>query len=134
MPGRKHGKNGRIMMDPTGGTAVVTVADLNAWTLDMSKDRVEVTAFEDTNKIRVQGLPEFSGTFGGWWNSATSPALFAAILGDIPVFLNLIPDKTEPTYFFRGLANLDGSINVSSGGGISISGKWDAAGNWTMAP
>lgn len=130
---RKHGKNGRIMMDPTGGTSVVTVADLNAWTLDMGKDRTEVTAFEDTNKIRVTGLPDFSGTFGGWWNPATSPTLFAAILGDIPVFLHLIPDKNDPN-LFRGLANLDGSISVGATGAVAISGRWDAAGNWSMLP
>lgn len=134
MPGRIHGKHGEVQMDATGGSTPVAVADLNAWTLDMSKDRVEVTAFGDTNKQRVAGLPDYSGTLGGWWNSASSPAFFDAVLGDIAVMLHLIPDNVEPTNYFSGLANLDGSVNVSATGAVSIAGKWDAAGNWTMAP
>jgi|SRR5262245_64613489 len=131
---RIHGKNGQVMMDPTGGATPVEVADLNAWTLDMAKDRVEVTAFGDTNKKRVAGLPDYSGTVGGWWNSVSSPTFFDAVLGDAAVMLKLVPNELEPTYFFTGLANLDGSINVSATGAVSISGKWDAADNWTMAP
>jgi hypothetical protein len=110
------------------------IADLNAWTLDMSTDRVEVTAFGDTNKRRVSGLPDFSGTVGGWWNSATSPRFFAVVLGGLPAFLRLVPNILEPTYFFQGLANIDGSIEVSATGAVSISGNWDAADNWSMEP
>src|SRR5262245_37018548 len=131
---RIHGKNGQVKMDPTGGSSLATVADLNAWTLDLAKDRVEVTAFGDTNKKRVTGLPDYSGTLGGWWNSATSPALFDVILGDIAPMLELIPNSLEPTFLFKGLANVDGSINVSATGAVSISGKWDAFDNWTMEP
>lgn len=131
---RIHGKHGQIKMDPTGGASPVVVADLHAWTLDMSTDKVEVTAFGDTNKRRVNGLPDFAGTLAGWWNAATSPAYFTAVLAGIAVFLQLIPSTDDPTVLFSGLANIDGSINVSATGAVSIAGKWDAAGNWTMAP
>lgn len=131
---RIHGKNGQVKMDPTGGSTTVVVADLNAWTLDLAKDRVEVTAFGDTSKRRVAGLPDYSGTLGGWWNHLTSPALFQVILGDVAPMLELIPNSLEPTFLFTGLANVDGSINVSATGAVSISGKWDAADNWTMEP
>src|SRR5262245_55413364 len=127
---RIHGKHGEVQMDPTGGATAVAVADLNAWTLDMATDRVEVTAFGDTNKTRVAGLADFSGTIGGWWNSASTPAYFDAVLAGTPVTLKLVPNKLEPTYLFSGLANVDGSINVSATGAVSMSGKWDAAGNW----
>jgi len=134
--GRIHGKNGQIKMDPTGagGAGLIMVADMSEWTLDMAKDRVEVTAFGDTNKQRVAGLPDYSGTVAGWWNSASSPTFFDAVLGDVAVMLDLIPDSTEPTYLFEGKANLDGSVNCSATGAVSISGKWDAAGNWSMKP
>lgn len=136
MPGRIHGKHGQIKMDPTGagGVGLVVVADMSEWTLDMAKDRVEVTAFGDANKQRVAGLPDYSGTVAGWWNSATSPAFFRVVLGEVPALLNLIPDELEPTYLFAGLGNLDGSVNVSATGAVSIAGKWDAAGNWDMEP
>jgi hypothetical protein len=133
---RLHGKNGRIQMDPLGGVALVTLGDLNSWTLDMSTDRVEVTAFGDTNKRRVAGLPDYAGALGGFWNAlaSSSPAYFAAVLAGIPVTLRLIPNTLDPTVYFQGLANVDGGVNVSSTGAISTSGKWDAAGNWTIKP
>lgn len=132
---RLHGKNGRIQMDPAGGSSLVTLADLTSWTLDMSTDRVDVTAFEDTNKRRVAGLPDFSGDLGGWWNAVatSSPYFFAAVLAGTPVTLRLIPNKLDPTTYFQGLANVDGGVSVSSTGAISTKGKWDAGGNWQIA-
>lgn len=131
---RIHGKTAQVQMDPAGGSSLVEVADLSEWTLNMSKDRVEVMAFGDTNKRRVAGLPDFSGTLSGWWNSSTSPTFFNAVLGDVAVTLRLVPNENEPTYYFQGLANLDGSLNVSASGAVSISGNWDAADNWDMNP
>lgn len=132
MAGRKHGSRGQVKMDPTGGATVVEVADLNAWTLDMARDTVDVTAFGDDNKQYVVGLPDVKGTYGGWWNSASSPALFDVAQGVIPVTLNLIPSRDEPLFFFEGLAYLDASINVPSSGAVSISGNFVAAGDWTL--
>ena len=133
---RLHGKTGRIQMDPAGGSALVTLGDMNAWTLDMKTARVVVTAFEDTNVRRVAGLPDFSGTLGAWWNAlATStPAFLAAVLAGTPVTLRLIPNRDDPTVYFEGLANVDGSVNVNADGAVSSGGSWDAADNWTMAP
>lgn len=132
---RLHGKNGRIQMDAAGGTTLVTLADMNHWSLDMATDRVDVTAFTDTNKRRVSGLPDYSGAISGWWNAVatSSPRYFAAVLAGTPVTLRLIPNILDPTTYFQGLGNVDGGVDVSSTGGISIKGKWDAAGNWTIA-
>lgn len=133
---RLHGKTGQIKMDPLGGSALVTLADANNWTLDMATDRAVVTAFGDTNVRRVSGLPDFSGNIGLWWNAVatSSPTYFAAVLTGIPVTLRLIPNTNDPTVYFQGLANVDGSVNVSATGAIGSSGKWDAAGNWAIAP
>ena len=132
---RLHGKNGRIQMDPLGGSALVTLGDLDGWSLDMSTDRVDVTAFGDTNKRRVAGLPDFTGDLSGFWNAvaSSSPKFFAAVLAGVPVTLRLIPNTLDPTTYFQGLANVDGGVNVSAKGAITTKGKWDAAGNWTIA-
>ena len=133
---RLHGKNGRIQMDPAGGSSLVTLTDLDGWTLDMSTARDVVTAFGDTNVRRVSGLPDFSGALSGWWNAvaSSSPAYFAAVLAGTPVTLRLIQNTLDATVYFQGLANIDGSVNVSATAPIKTAGKWDAAGNWTMAP
>jgi len=133
---RLHGKTGQVQMDPAGGSTLVTLGDTNSWSLDASTERVDVTAFGDTNKQKRAGLPEYGGNLGMWWNAvATSgPRYFAAILAGIPVTLRLIPNTADPTVYFQGLANVDGGLNVSATGAISSGGKWDAAGNWLLAP
>jgi hypothetical protein len=132
---RLHGKNGQIKMDPAGGSAFVILGDMTKWSLDASTDRVDVTAFGDTNKRRVAGLPDFSGDLAGWWNAvaSSSPFYFAAVLAGTPVTLRLTPNKNDPTTYFQGLANVDGGVEVSATGAISTKGKWDAGGNWTIA-
>lgn len=132
---RQHGSNGEVSIDPAGGTAYVVVASLNSWTLDMARDRVDVTAFGDVNKQYVQGLPDIKGTFGGFWDPATTPtAVFDVAMGSVPVGMKLVPSTLTPTNFFSGLAYLDASINVSANGAVAISGSYVAAGAWTLAP
>jgi hypothetical protein len=119
-------------MDPTGGATTVAVADMKAWSLSMEREQADVTAFNDTVKQYVLGLPDCQGTYEAWWTSASSPALFDVAQGTTAVTLDLIPSTTEPTFFFTGLAYLDASIDVGMDGGISISGKFVAAGPWTL--
>lgn len=130
---RMSGDRGQIKMDPTGGTTVVAVASLNKWSLSLSKDMYKVTAFGDTNQVYVPGLPDISGTLSGFWD-ATDRSLFSVALGTVAPYLNLIPSTLAPTYLWKGLAWLDASIDVGSGGAVTISGSFKAAGPWTMAP
>jgi hypothetical protein len=130
---RRHGKNGKVMMDPTGGAVAVEVASLNAWTLDASSANVEVTSFGDANVQFVKGLPSYQGTVGGWWD-ATDTAFFDAAFAQTAVTLELIPSTLDATAKFSGLAYVDSSINCPADGAVSITGNWVAAGNWTYTP
>jgi hypothetical protein len=124
-----------MLIDPAGGTAYVAVGAINAWTLDQTRDTVDVTAFGDANKQYVVGLPDVKGTFGGWWDDTSTPtAVFDVAGGATPVGLKLVPTSLTATIFFSGLAYLDASIDVSATGAIGISGNWVAAGPWTLAP
>lgn len=132
---RQHGYKGQVLIDPAGGSTYVAIAALNRWTLDMSRDRVDVTAFQDTNKQYVQGLPDIKGTIGGWWDPTTTPTeVFDVAMGDVAVGLKLVPSTLVATAFFSGLAYLDASIDVAANGAIAISGSWAAAGPWALAP
>ncbi len=132
MAGRKHGVFASVIggVGSPGGV----LADMNGWTLSMVRDRQVVTAFGDTNVIRVAGLPDFSGTLSGWWNSASSPAFFQIVLDGYPATLRLLPNAAESTFYFEGLANIDGALNVTATGAVAISGNWDAAANWVAVP
>jgi len=134
MPGRRHGSKGQVKLDPTGVGTPAVVADLNAWTGNFERETADVSAFNDATKQYVVGLPDAKGTIGGWWNSASSPALFAVAFGDVPCLLELVPSILDPTYFFTGLAYLSAAINVPMSGGVSLSGNWTGAGDWTLEP
>jgi hypothetical protein len=132
---RIHGKKGDVKIDPTGGATPLTLASTDSWDLDLSKDRVDVTCFQDTNKQTVTGLPAYSGSMTGAWDSTTTPnQLFDVIFGDVAAMLHLIPNTLEPTFLFKGLANLDGALSVSAKGAVTWSAKFDAAGPWVMEP
>lgn len=137
---RFHGSKGSVEMEPSGspgGSPLAEIASLNAWTLSMARDRVDVTAFGDTNKQYVQGLADIKGTFGGFWDTgAGSPdegngTLFDAAEGSTPVTLKLTPSSLDPTHYWTGLAYLDAAIDVSATGAVTISGSFVAAGDWT---
>jgi len=121
-------------MDATGGATAVPVAALNAWTLDLARDRADATCFGDTNKVYVQGLPDIAGDLGGIWDEVESQALFEVALGDLAVLLKLIPSTLAPTYLFTGLAYLDAGIEVKADGAITVNGSFVGAGPWTMEP
>jgi len=132
---RIHGSKGQVLMDPAGGdgTAAAVLASINAFTLDMARDKVDVTAFGDLNKTYVQGLPDIKGTIGGYYDS-DSLELFDVAAGDVPAFLKLVPSSLQPTFFWSGLAYLDASVNVSATGAVTISSSWVAAGPWEREP
>lgn len=132
--GRIHGSKGQMLMDPTGGATAVAVADINSWTLNLARDTADVTAFQDTNKQYVTGLPDIKGTYGGWYNSVSYQVIFDAALGNIAVMLKLEPSSLDATNFFTGLAYIDAAINVPANGAVSISGNFVGAGPWTVNP
>lgn len=130
---RIHGSRGQIKLDPTGGATTAVVASMNAWSLDMARERVDVTAFGDVNKVAVQGLPDIKGTLGGWYDNADL-AIFDVAAGDAAAMLELIPDGLAPTFLWKGLAYLDASISVSATGAVSVSSNYAGAGPWSREP
>jgi hypothetical protein len=132
-PDRIHGKNGAVKMDPTGvgGATAVVVASLNKWDLDMAKDHVKVTCFQDTNQVYVDGLPDIKGTFGGDYDPVDGLVIFDVIFGSVKPWLEMIPDMADITKLFGGKGLLDGKITCDANGAVTISGSFVAAGPWT---
>lgn len=131
---RRHGSKGQIKMDPTGGATTAAVASMNSWTLDLERDKEDVTCFGDTNKQYVLGLPNVEGELAGVWDETTSPDLFRVALGDVAVMLELYPSTLTPTHMFKGLAYLSAGIECAADGAVTINGSFVAAGPWTLEP
>jgi hypothetical protein len=129
---RHHGKGGQVLMDVTGGPTPVAVASLDYWDLDMARQKVKVTAFEDPNEVYVIGRPDLKGTYKGWYDSVDGLVLFDAMQSAVAPSLKLLPDKATVTNAFAGPGWLDGKIAVDSNGGVAVSGSFVAAGPWTL--
>jgi len=130
---RYHGKAGVVYGSTTGTGAAINMVALTKWSLDMATDKVDVTAFGDTNKTYVQGLKDIKGSLSGWWDSADD-ALFDASDSADGMKLYLYPASTASTIYFYGPAWLDASIDVASNGAISVSGNFVANGAWGRKP
>lgn len=125
------GRSGAVYLAIESATGVATPCiKLNAWTLDRSTDTFEVTAFGDTNKTYVQGLPDLKGTItGSWDDSETKP--FAGASSSTGVKLYLYPDVTNaPTKYAYGTAWLNASINTPVSGAVQLNGSFVAANSW----
>lgn len=118
-------------MSTTGSGTAISVVAMNRWSLSMPTDKAEVSAFGDSNKQYVQGLADVSGTVAGWWDD-TSDQLYDASRSTDGVKMYLYPSSDAPSKFWSGLAWVDFAIEVANTGGVSISGSFVAAGNWSQ--
>lgn len=126
----KTGRYGKVSWDPAGGTAVVEIISLNAWTLSEETEMEDVSCFSDPNRVYVPGLKDLKGDLGGFWNSSDL-ALWKAADSGTPGTLSLMPNSTEPGFKWQGPAYLNASIDASLSA-PTVSGDWAAAGGWTV--
>lgn len=122
---RVHGRRGRLYAAIASGGTAEPIAFLTNWTLDLSTDKVEVTSFGDSNKTYVAGLPDSSGTYSGYYDTATEQLYTAATDGVARAFY-LYPDTDDGDYF-SGSAFFDFSVSTAVDGAVSISGSFSAS-------
>lgn len=122
---RKHGRNGRLYASIASGGTPEPIAFLNQWSIDFTVDNIDVTAFGDTNKTYVAGLPDSSGSFSGFFDSAGND-MYAAAADGIARKFYLYVDVAEATYWY-GTALFDFSVSSSVDGAVTVSGDWNAA-------
>lgn len=123
---RIHGRRGQLYVDPTGSAAASPVAYLSQWGLDFSTDRVDVTAFGDTNKTYVSGLPDAQGSFSGFYDTATAQ-LYTASQDGLARKFYLYPDNSSTGTYFFGTALFDFSLSGGVSDGVAVSGTFAAA-------
>ena len=126
---RYPGRNGVIYMSTSGSGTATTVIALTNWSIDSATDKIEVTAFGDSNKTYVQGLKDLKGTFSGFWDDTETKPFTGADSSD-GVKLYLYPSSNKTTSYFYGTAWLDASMNVGVNGAVQISGSFAAASSW----
>lgn len=128
---RKSGRYGEVYWDPTGagGATLVKLASIKHWTMNMETEMEDVTCFGDTNRVYIPGMKNIEGDIEGVWDSEEL-ALFEAAGAATPGMLKLVPNSTEATFYWTGLAYMSAEIDVELAKG-SVTGSFSAAGPWT---
>lgn len=124
-----HGKKGRVMMSTSGSGTAATVIGLNMWELNMPTDKVETTEFGASNKTWVQGLPDVSGSIGGYWDD-TSDDLYDGSRSTDGVKFYLYPSSDVLTKYWYGPAWVDFSLTTGVAEAVQIKGTYAANGAW----
>jgi hypothetical protein len=101
-------------------------AYLNNWSISFATDKIEVTAFGDTGKVYVAGLPDASGDFAGFYDDATAQLYTAATDGVARKFY-LYPSTSTTGQYWHGTAIFDFNVDGSTDGAVAISGSWAAS-------
>ena len=126
---RIHGRAGRLYAGIASAGTAEPITFLNSWSFDASTDDVDVTAFGDTNKTYVSGLPDFKGSFAGFYDNATAQLYTAAIDG-VARKTYLYPSTSDAIYWF-GTASFDVSIETGVSDAVKISGSFVATSAFT---
>lgn len=128
---RIHGRNGRVYLGIASDTATAEpMPFLASYTISFETEKAEVTAFGDTNKVYVAGLPDASGEFSGFYDTATAQTYTAAVDG-LPRKFYLYPTNLITTTYFFGTIFPDFSVEASVTDAVSISSTWNAASSIT---
>jgi hypothetical protein len=128
-----HAKDACVYLSTSGTGIASELLGCNEWTLDMSVDTVEVTAFGDVNKTYVQGLKDISGTLKGFVRDDETKWFTAAQSTD-GCKLYLYWSRTTPARMCSGTAWLSISLNNTNTGANEISASFVAKGAWTITP
>ncbi len=124
---RLSGKNGALYMGVAFSTSTATpIAFIKTWDISSSTDRYDVTAMGDSNKTYVDGLPDASGKFSGFYDDATPQTYTASLDGKARSFY-LYPSTNNTGSYFFGTGFFDFSASFDVAGAATVSGSWNAA-------
>ena len=126
-----HAKAAVVYMSTSGTGDASKLVGCTEWTLDMSTDTVDVTAFGDTNKQYVQGLPDISGTLSGFVQDGETK-WFSAQSSTDGVKLYLYFTSIDTARYAYGTAWFSLSLSNTVTSANEISGNFVAKGPWMV--
>ena len=136
---RIHGRNGMVYLATTGpggagasGTAVASpMAFVADWTINFTVAKVDVTALGDSNLVWVSGLPDASGDFSGFYDTATAQTYIAAIDGlsrNMYLYPSLLGVQgANPGQYYFGTVLPDFSSSGGIAAAVTFKSTWNAA-------
>lgn len=124
-----HGKRGIVYVSPDSSSDAIYVGAIRGFTLDMTKDYVDVTEFGSANKEYVAGFQNFIGTLDGFWASDISTVQSAnnSVAG---THIYLYPSQDASSKYIGGPAFLDASIRSAVDQAVVQNANFRARGTW----
>ena len=106
------------------------MAFLSDWSINYTVAKVDVTAMGDPNLIWVAGLPDASGDFSGFYDTATAQTYVSATDGQPRAFY-LYPSTlgvqgAGPGQYFFGNILPDFSLAGGVAAAVSLKSTWNA--------
>jgi len=128
---RIAGKNGALYVGLASSTAAAeAVAYVKSFDFSAVQTSYEATAFGDTNKTYVVGLPDAQMKVAGFYDNATVQTYTAASDGQARKTY-LYPSTNNTGQYWYGTAFWDFDVNVDVGGVVSISASGVPASGFT---
>jgi hypothetical protein len=136
---RIHGRNGMVYLGVSGpggyptatGTVATPMAFVSDYTINFTVAKVDVTALGDSNLVWVSGLPDASGDFTGFYDTATAQTYGAAVDGQSRNFY-LYPSLSgtlgvNPGEYFFGTILPDFAVAGGVSSAVTMKSTWNAA-------
>ncbi len=123
---RIAGRRGRVYIGIASGAEASPLPFVATWSLNATTDKFEVTTLDDTSKVYVAGLPDASGQFGGFYDTATAQTYTGASDGIARKFY-LYPDLSSAGTYWFGTVFPDFTVEGDVGGPVTMSASWSAA-------
>src|ERR1700722_3596420 len=122
-----------VAVNTVGGASPVAspMAFISDWTINFTVAKVDVTALGDTNLVWVAGLPDASGDFTGFFDTATAQTYVAAVDGQ-PRAMYLYPSLTgaanaDAGEYFFGTILPDFAVSGGVASAVTMKSSWNAA-------
>jgi hypothetical protein len=128
---RYAARKGLIYIAPNGSAAAAPLTASGMWSLNRETDKIDVTAFLDSNKVYVQGLPDVKGDIEAFWDD-TDTTLFTAASSTAAVRMYLYPSQDALTKYAYGLAWIDASMDCAVADAVKIKSSFVAGGSWSQ--
>jgi hypothetical protein len=130
---RIHGRNGMVYIgiSPAPASLATPMAFVSDWTINFTVAKVDVTTLGDTNLVWVAGLPDASGDFSGFYDTATAQTYIASIDGQ-PRNFYLYPsllgvEGANPGQYYFGTILPDFSSSGGVAAAVTFKSTWNAA-------
>lgn len=135
---RIHGRNGIVYLGVNPSDLATPMAFLSDWSINFTVAKVDVTCMGDQNLIWVAGLPDASGDFSGFFDTATAQTYVAAQDG-LPRNFYLYPSTlgtqgANPGQYFFGQILPDYSLAGGVSAAVSLKSTWNAASRISRYP